>query len=402
MIMTENPGTNDPESMLTPEPIQLIHAKRHSRSQRTCSGTGLRARILPVLTVSALAASCLQGPQTIAEKQGGYTYVPLDPFPVLARTDEEYEVLTELAKRSDNQRPAEILSLFPDNAARFSIERIDSQGRVTYGTSEVSAKGQVFRVTTDYTSSDTANLTVLIGQYVLDRSLDAPKPSVSMLRPLSYPLARGEVVVGYNVETYDTDVPATAHEDKRRENMDLVNIPIYIGIGLRITADLVTLDSKAKVDGLGVIGAEAEASRVRGSMVIQTLGINGKSIAAALPIQNELNRTTIYNAASAIGAIKALIHENETTIYPRIVGLYLPFRADKALVNEIISELSANPPEWRRLKELGLSRFEEAKRKAELEHETTLPAVTIPENAELSEGGSEPAAEVKPDPQDQP
>jgi hypothetical protein len=290
-------------------------------------------------------------PQSLAEKQSGYTYVPLDPFPVLAQSEQQAELLAILISRDGSRRPAEILSLFPDNAARFSIERIDSDGRVSYGTSEVSAKGEMFRVTTDYTSSDTANFPVLVGQYVAKNPKRIAEVPARTLRSLSHPLASDETVVGYEVEAYSA-TSARSADDPKLASMDLVNIPVYIGVGLRITADLVTLSANAKVDGLGVIGAEAEANRVRGSMVIQTLGINGKSVAAALPIQSELNRTTIYSAASAIGAIKALIHEDETTIYPRIVGLYLPFKADKALVNAIISELSASPPEWVRLREL--------------------------------------------------
>lgn len=311
-------------------------------------------RTLCILLGCATAIGCsfLQTPQTVAEKYSGYTYVPLDPFPILPQSREEAEVLTGFATARGVRPATEVLSLFPDNAARFSIERIDSQGKVTYGTSEVTAKGEVFRVTTDYTSSDTANFPVRIGQYIVERGNDRPGPPARVLRPLSHPLAVGDVVVGYEVDAIDDEYYMLVGTKDEPEAMDLVNIPIYIGIGLRITADLVTLDANAKVDGLGVIGAEAEASRIRGSMVIQTLGINGKSVAAALPIQSELNRTTIYSAASAIGAIKALIHEDETTIYPRIVGLYLPFRADKALVNAIISELSASPPRWYRLSEI--------------------------------------------------
>jgi hypothetical protein len=107
-----------------------------------------------------------------------------------------------------------------------------------------------------------------------------------------------------------------------------------------------------------VIGAEAEAERLRGSLVVQTLGVNGKAIASALPIQSELNRTTAQNAIVAVASVKALLHADETIVAPRIVGLYLPFPGGRPLVNALISELSKSTSrlEWKRpCKELKLT-----------------------------------------------
>lgn len=106
--------------------------------------------------------------------------------------------------------------------------------------------------------------------------------------------------------------------------------------------------ANANISGIGVIGAEAEADRLKGSLVVQTLGVNGKSVAAALPIQSELNRTTAQNAIVAVGSIKALLYSPETITSPRVVGLYLPFPGGKALVNALISELSKERVEWYR------------------------------------------------------
>lgn len=126
------------------------------------------------------------------------------------------------------------------------------------------------------------------------------------------------------------------------------NIPVYVGIGLRVSANVDVIGSNANISGIGVIGAEAEAERVKGSLVVQTLGVNGKSIAAALPIQSELNRTTAQNAIVAVGSIKALLYADDITVSPRVVGIYLPFPGGKPLVNALISELSKKRVEWPR------------------------------------------------------
>ena len=126
------------------------------------------------------------------------------------------------------------------------------------------------------------------------------------------------------------------------------NIPVYVGVGLRVSAYVYVTGASANISGIGIIGAEAEANNLRGSLVVQTLGVNGKSVAAALPIQSELNRTTAQSAIVAVGAIKALLYADETIKSPRVVGLYLPFPGGKPLVNAIISELSKKQVEWSR------------------------------------------------------
>lgn len=126
-----------------------------------------------------------------------------------------------------------------------------------------------------------------------------------------------------------------------------LNIPVYVGIGLRVTANVRTLKSQVNVSGLGAIGAGADSSQLNGNLIIQTLGVNGNAISGALPIQSELNRTTVGNAMVAVGSIKALLYDDKTVVSPRIVGMYLPLPGNEALVNAIISLLSQEDSvEW--------------------------------------------------------
>ena len=131
-----------------------------------------------------------------------------------------------------------------------------------------------------------------------------------------------------------------------QDNLQAVNIPIYVGIGLRIVANVETIGGSANVSGLGVIGAEADAKQVRGTLVVQTLGVNGKSVAAALPIQSELNSTTAQNAVVAVGAIKALLYSSDTIASPRVVGFYLPFPGGPTFVSTLVSAISNKVTQW--------------------------------------------------------
>lgn len=144
------------------------------------------------------------------------------------------------------------------------------------------------------------------------------------------------------VDTTNVSTTASAKDG------NLFNIPVYVGVGLRVSASVYVTSASANISGIGIIGAEAEADRLKDSLVVQTLGVNGKSVAAALPIQSELNRTTAQSAIVSVGSIKALLYADETVTSPRVVGLYLPFPGGKPLVNALISELSSQRVTWKR------------------------------------------------------
>ena len=277
-------------------------------------------------------------PQTIAARESGYTYIPVDPFPVpmrpdsvscdlrTAETDEEWEA----RMKEIEYRP--LLESLPDNAVRMSIEQFDRSGNVNYGPAGLGAKDESYKVTVDYVNSDTTSFRALVAKRAVNK-ISGEDEFVDLLSPLDEEK--------HDAHSVRYDVKADWYE-KPEEEGDYYeyNIPVYVGVGLRVTANIDVLGATANISGLGAIGAEAEANNVKGSLIVQTLGINGKSIAAALPIQSELNRTTAQNAIVAVGSIKALLYDEKTATTPRVVGIYLPFPGGKSLVNAIISEMS--------------------------------------------------------------
>ncbi|MFP3366491.1 hypothetical protein R0J93_22885, partial [Pseudoalteromonas sp. SIMBA_148] len=88
------------------------------------------------------------------------------------------------------------------------------------------------------------------------------------------------------------------------------------------------------------LAAEASAGKVTGSMVVQTLGMTGELVSTNLPLPNELDRSTAQNAILAIGSIKALLHDPDMKIYPRIIGLYNPYGGGTQFVNGVLSALA--------------------------------------------------------------
>jgi hypothetical protein len=263
----------------------------------------------------------------------------------------------------------------------MSMELSDVSGNVTYGVSKVGSIGTTYKLTADYTNSDTVNMAVRIRKTMMVTStLRSKKEYEEGTERRPVPLRGGDLYAssmdddGKEVHqaiagTEQFEVKSAAQrvfsEGPRliEEGMfEEFNVPIYVGIGLRIVAEGRSLSADANISGIGVVGAEAEAKKLSGSLTVQTLGVNSQAVASALPVQSELSRTTAENAFVAIGAIKAMLHQPETVTFPRVVGLYLPFPGGKPLVNALISELSRDPVRWC---PAGYEKTEDDDRKAE-------------------------------------
>ncbi|WP_433764869.1 hypothetical protein [Flavobacterium ginsenosidimutans] len=121
------------------------------------------------------------------------------------------------------------------------------------------------------------------------------------------------------------------------------SIPVYAGIGLRIQANFIATSSNLDVNGIFGLAGNYNSSNFKGSLIIQSMGISGKSV--NLPLPSDINPTSIQNALMSISSIRALVYTSENKdlkITPRIVGFYNTV-GDKAIRDEMISFLSSKP-----------------------------------------------------------
>ena len=290
-------------------------------------------RTIAVLAIALLATGCstlqrdfsIAPPQTVGERSSGYTYIPLDPLPV--------EVLAGRSCERDGSQLAkgykykELLDALPDNAVRMAIKEYDAKGKLSFGASSLGAEGRRYQVILDYINVDSTNIRFFIkvkGDEIQEvkRVTDDIYPSDATRSTLS------------------------AEEIERRAGN--VVIPVYVGVGLRLTADLQVLRGNLNLSSLGAIAAGVESGRASGSLVVQTIGVTGKQVSTSLPMPSDLNQTTVQNAILALGSIKAVIYDGKnTTITPRVTGIYLPMRAgSEELVNRIVSELARDSVFW--------------------------------------------------------
>ncbi len=266
-------------------------------------------------------------PDTLGAKAAASTYIPIDPLKV---------VIASGSNCDPSASDYVFLNTLPDNYLRMAIGSFDADGNIQFGVGSVAGENEQFKVVQDYINADTANVRFAISWV---REGSDPRPFYAMS-------ADEAAKMGYSgsVRRIDSDQAITSDF---YVGADQIVIPVYIGVGLRITADVTVIKANTKITSLGAIGFEASANNLTGTLVVQTLGITGDKVRASIPMPNELNNTTVQNSIMALGAIKATLGDSAVIAQPRATGFYNPIgSSDKGLMNAIVSELSREPIVW--------------------------------------------------------
>lgn len=295
-------------------------------------------RWLPMIVASCLASCSMwpNVPESLGERNSGFTYIPLDPLPVAILdgslcernyVEEEYRLLPGLQFKA-------LLDSLPDNAVRVAVKEYDLSGEITYGPASIGKGGQRYQVVLDYINVDTSNMRFYIK--FENTGGDSDKLEIAFVK-------RANDIV------FDEDLAKMSEAEIAKAQGNIV-IPVYVGVGLRLTADIQVLRGNINLSSLAGLAAGVEAGKASGSLVVQTLGVTGKQVSTSLPLPSELNQTTVQNAILALGSIKAIIYDKENTLLtPRVTGIYLPLRSgSEDLVNRIVSELAREPIPWER------------------------------------------------------
>lgn len=271
------------------------------------------------LSACTTAGTKLPEPRSRAETFAGFSYVPLDPLPV-----------TPVAGLgcSNGQISGPTLNALPDNAVRIAVRQVAGKGSLGVGTAQVGAEGNSYEVVLDYINADASNIRFF---YSSDSALSEG--------------SAGSLPQIQKVRRLDMNEKVNALESDEGEFV----VPVYVGIGLRLTANVTVLKGSVNLGSLGALAAAAQAERITGSMIVQTLGITGPQVTSSLPLPSELNPTTIQNAILALGSIKAIVYDEGTLVTPRVTGIYNSLgTSDQRTINMIVSELASRPVEWGR------------------------------------------------------
>lgn len=292
-------------------------------------------------------------PKTLGEMRSGYGYIPLDglaidstleadsckPWRIYTESNDRFSTPSEFKGEKagvDPFRP--LMESLPDISVRFAVAKMDSSGALNFGPLKFTAKYGNYKAILDYINADAVPVVFWVKGYAKGRPI---KPSIAR-------------AIGMKIDSYEVIMQKRSEVSapKVDEYFDEVTFPVYVGVGMRLTADVTALEGKIPLVSLSSIGLAAESKKLTGTLTMQTIGIAGETAAVSLPLPSKIDQTTVENSLLAIGTNRIAIYKagsgNSVQMAPRVVGLYSPVGNDPLLINGIYSELSKKRPEWPR------------------------------------------------------
>lgn len=247
--------------------------------------------VLAILALGGCATWNPKLPDTLGDpKQAqAYGYHPLDPLPVTLTGSSAANV-------------TKVLKALPDETMRLAIGEKQANGTVTFGTAKTGYAGSRYVVILDYMKFTTKSF-------------------------------------GVNLTKENNVTKATLTTGANPS----VVVPVYLGVGLRLAADLQVNEGNVDLGNLIAIGAAGQAKQVTGTLTIQTLGLSGEKVTSIVPMPNDISSSSIQQAIQALGTIKAKIYDTDTWISPRVVGVYNNLGGGEETINGFISSLLEKP-----------------------------------------------------------
>lgn len=245
--------------------------------------------VFVALAVSGCATT-FSVPNTLGDPKNAsnYGYHPLDPLPIILS--------------NGTTKPLDVL---PDETIRLAVGTVSGDGGISFGPAKIGVEGKNYVVILDYIKFGTDSLPVV--------------------------LTERDVRGNRTASVATTSAEANAI------------VPIYIGVGLRLTANIYVKKGNVDLGSLFALGVAAKAEQVSGTLVIQTLGVSGPEISGLIPMPGEISESTIQNAILSLASIKAKIYDTKTSISPRVVGVYNTLGGGGATINGFISSILEHP-----------------------------------------------------------
>jgi hypothetical protein len=251
--------------------------------------------VIAMVILSSCSSLGLQStnktPLAEATNTFAYGYHPIDPLPIDMNGNANADKLR-------------ILAALPDETMRLSIGYVENNGRITYGPIKAGVAGNNYVVVLDYLKFETKSIAA---------------------------------------DVTDSETGRYAAVTSRN-NPDLV-VPAYVGVGIRLTANIFVNSGSLDLGNFFALGTAAENGQISGTLIIQTLGISGEGISSSIPMPSELSESSVQAAILTMGTIKAKLYEKQTIISPRIVAIYNNLGENKDIVSSFINSILQQPLE---------------------------------------------------------
>jgi hypothetical protein len=107
----------------------------------------------------------------------------------------------------------------------------------------------------------------------------------------------------------------------RDDAMGEKDIPVRVGVGIRIVADITTVKSDIDLGSIFAIAFAAKAGYLKGQIEVLKIGLDSPSLSLVLPPPTEINDTSLQNALQAVASIRAKLYDSDTKLTPHILAV---------------------------------------------------------------------------------
>ena len=187
--------------------------------------------------------------KTHGERNSNYTYVPIDPISINFKSGQacqgvSFDTLIGDEISDPNDYDSALIELpiaLPDNTTRVAFREFDLNGNMSLGPVGGTTKNNRYQIIIDYINSDTIDITFIAKRKINRLSKQPNEPNEK-----TFPV---NVNIDYSVFDRSTEkisIERTSLNDvtEQSEKEFLIHVPVYVGVGLRIIAD-VKASSKA-------------------------------------------------------------------------------------------------------------------------------------------------------------
>lgn len=158
----------------------------------------------------------------------------------------------------------QIISFLPNETVYSTVEKKDGSTQVKYGPASITAEAGSYTVTLDYAKFTTLKVTLDNGS-----------------------------CAGFT----------------------------KVGVGMRITARIITFETGVDVSSLFGLGIAAKSGKLKGQLSIDIIGMESSQITDLITLPVDISESSIQSALQSLSAIKSKIYENSTNLYPQILAI---------------------------------------------------------------------------------
>ncbi|WP_421551808.1 hypothetical protein [Pseudomonas yamanorum] len=191
-------------------------------------------------------------------------YRPVDPIPVpfMNKTLADGSVISTDWSELSNEK---IGALLPNQFSSMTIAKVDASGRLSYLVANTTADTGRYRVYLDYF------------KYRVERVVNEET----------------KVVVGYG----------------------------RVGVGMRLTAEIITKKTNVDLNSLLALGVAAKQGNVTGSITVDIIGIDPREISNIISGSSTIDETSIQKSLEALAVIRSRLSDVNTRLTPQIVSI---------------------------------------------------------------------------------